>query len=150
MPNSPHRFDWEYAQTPEQTSWIASSWVNINALPHVKARISNILQAENFTFDPDFGGFSEDNLFSIDPRGFKTLIQAEAKEFLKPAQVLYNHTVKEIDYSASGVKVTMKDGNALEADYVICTFSLGVLQHDDVVFKPVLPGGFATMLRNSC
>ncbi|KZP30087.1 amine oxidase [Athelia psychrophila] len=116
-----YQFDWEYAQTPEQTSWIASSW------------------AENFTFDPDFGGFSEDNLFSIDPRGFKTLIQAEAKEFLKPAQVLYNHTVKEIDYSASGVKVTMKDGNALEADYVICTFSLGILQHDDVVFKPVLP-----------
>lgn len=24
-----YTFDFEYAQTPEQTSWIASSWVNI-------------------------------------------------------------------------------------------------------------------------
>ena len=23
-----YQFDWEYAQTPEQTSWIASSWVS--------------------------------------------------------------------------------------------------------------------------
>jgi len=22
-----YQFDWEYAQTPEQTSWVASSWV---------------------------------------------------------------------------------------------------------------------------
>lgn len=27
----------------------------------------------------------------------------------------------------------------LEADYVLCTFSVGVLQNDDVVFEPELP-----------
>ncbi|KAF7980394.1 hypothetical protein HWV62_38194 [Athelia sp. TMB] len=116
-----YQFDWEYAQTPEQTSWIASSW------------------AENFTFNPDAGGFSEDNLFSIDQRGFKTLIQDESKEFLKRSQVLLNHTIKDIEYSASGVKVITKDGAELKGDYALCTFSLGVLQHDDIVFKPALP-----------
>ena len=25
-----YQFDWEYAQTPEQSSWIASSWVRIS------------------------------------------------------------------------------------------------------------------------
>lgn len=34
----------------------------------------------------------------------------------------------------------MQDGKELTADYVLCTFSVGVLQNDDVVFKPALPG----------
>lgn len=58
--------------------------------------------------------------------------------------------MKEIEYSISSVKVTMKDGKVLEADYVICTFSLGVLQHDDVIFKPALPGEFAIKFRDLC
>ena len=76
---------------------------------------------------------------SIDNRGFKHFIQAEAAEFLQPHQVLYNATVTNITYSSSGVSVTLADGRKLEADYAICTFSLGVLQHDDVVFDPPLP-----------
>ncbi|KAI5118801.1 hypothetical protein M0805_005143 [Coniferiporia weirii] len=114
-------FDWEYAQTPEESSWIASSLNN------------------NYTFDPDMGGFSEDNLLCIDQRGFKTIIQAEAAEFLTPAQLMLNATVKEISYSASGVNVTLTNGTHLSADYALVTFSLGVLQNDDVVFKPTLP-----------
>ncbi|KAJ6506609.1 hypothetical protein C8R45DRAFT_894127 [Mycena sanguinolenta] len=113
--------DWEYAQTPEQTSWIASSWAN------------------NFTFDPDQGGFADDNLLSIDQRGFKHLIQAEAETFLKPEQVLLNATVRTIGYSGDGVIVTLANGTRISADYAISTFSLGVLQNDDVVFEPVLP-----------
>ncbi|KAJ6528935.1 amine oxidase [Mycena capillaripes] len=90
--------DWEYAQTPEQTSWIASSW-----------------------------------------RGFKHLIQAEAETFLKPEQVLLNATVRTIGHSGDGVIVTLANGTRISADYAISTFSLGVLQNDDVVFEPVLP-----------
>ncbi|KAJ7610490.1 amine oxidase [Roridomyces roridus] len=113
--------DWEYAQTPEQTSWIASSWAN------------------NFTFDVDQGGFSDDNLLSVDQRGFKHLIQAEAAEFLHPSQVLLNATVRTIAHSADGVVVTLANGTRISGDYAITTFSLGVLQHDDVVFEPALP-----------
>jgi monoamine oxidase len=52
---------------------------------------------------------------------------------------MLNSTVKTISYSNSGVSVSLIDGTKIEGDYVFCTFSLGVLQHDDVVFDPPLP-----------
>jgi len=96
-------------------------------------------QNNNFTYDIDQGGFSEDNELSIDQRGFKTFIQKEAEEFLKSEQLLLNATVKKISYSGDGVTVTLVDGSELSADYALTTFSLGVLQHDDVNFEPELP-----------
>jgi hypothetical protein len=35
--------------------------------------------------------------------------------------------------------VTITNGTVLTTDYVLCTFSVGVLQNDDVVFVPELP-----------
>ncbi|KAG6908704.1 hypothetical protein DXG01_003637 [Tephrocybe rancida] len=113
--------DFEYAQKPDQSSAIASSWNN------------------NFTYAVDQGGFSEDNLMSIDQRGFKAFIQEEAKDFLKPGQLLLNSTVKSISWSGPGVKVVLEDGSSISANYAVCTFSLGVLQNDDVQFIPSLP-----------
>ncbi len=78
-------------------------------------------------------------MLSIDQRGFKYLIQAEAAEFLKPSQVRLQATVSTIKYSESAVTVTLTDGTRLTAQYAICTFSLGVLQNDDVQFDPPLP-----------
>jgi len=77
---------------------------------------------------------------SVDQRGFKTIIQAEAQTFLKPSQVLLNSTVKSIHHSDKGVTVTLSNGKAISADFALCTFSLGVLQNDDVSFEPSLPG----------
>lgn len=85
------------------------------------------------------GGFSGTNNLCIDQRGFKTIIQAEATEFLQPSQVLLNSTVTSIEYSSVGAKVMLADGRTLSSDYVLCTFSLGVLQYGDVAFKPALP-----------
>ncbi|KAF8154024.1 hypothetical protein B0H34DRAFT_662165 [Crassisporium funariophilum] len=116
-----YQFDWEYAQTPEQSSLIASSWGN------------------NFTYDTDQGGFSDDNRMSIDQRGFKALIQLEAQEFLTVGQRMFNATVKTISNSNNGVTVTLTNGNKISGDYALCTFSLGVLQNDDVLFNPALP-----------
>lgn len=79
------------------------------------------------------------NEMSTDQRGFKTFIQAEANEFLKPAQLSLNATVKKISYSSNGASVTLTDGRRFTADHVLTTFSLGVLQNDDVVFDPPLP-----------
>ena len=76
---------------------------------------------------------------SVDQRGFKTFIQKEAASFLKPSQVLLNATVTTISYTNDGVIVTLADGRKLTADYAICTFSVGVLQNDDVTFEPELP-----------
>ena len=78
-------------------------------------------------------------MLSIDQRGIKYLIQAEAAEFLKPSQVRLQATVAKIEYSDSAVSVTLTDGTRLSAQYAICTFSLGVLQNDDVQFDPPLP-----------
>ncbi|KAJ7609267.1 flavin-containing amine oxidoreductase-domain containing protein [Roridomyces roridus] len=95
--------------------------------------------ANNFTYDVDQGGFSDSNLLSIDQRGFKYLIQSEAASFLQPSQVLLNATVTDIAYSSDAVVVTLANGSKISADYAISTFSVGVLQHDDVAFEPTLP-----------
>jgi len=57
-----YAFDFEYAQTPEQTSWIASSWVSLSVIPsaqnpprithsagtqlHFRGRIWRVFEAE--------------------------------------------------------------------------------------------------------
>ncbi|KAG0694709.1 hypothetical protein DFH29DRAFT_1033165 [Suillus ampliporus] len=112
-----YEVDW----SPVQTSWIASAWNN------------------NFTFDTDMGGFSDENNLCIDQRGFKTIIQAEAVEFLQPHQVSLNSVVSSIEYGEDGATVTLANGTTLISDYVLCTFSVGVLQYGDVAFKPDLP-----------
>ncbi|PSR86941.1 hypothetical protein PHLCEN_2v5289 [Hermanssonia centrifuga] len=93
------------------------------------------LQNNNSTFS----GFSEENVMSVDPRGFKSFLQSEADTFLEEEQVRLNSTVSVISYTEGGVRVALTDGQTLTADYVICTFSLGVLQHQDVQFQPPLP-----------
>ena len=75
----------------------------------------------------------------LDQRGFKTLIQQEAAEFLSEKQRLLNATVRTVAYSQDGVTITLANGTTLSADYALCTFSLGVLQNDDVQFHPLLP-----------
>jgi polyamine oxidase len=52
---------------------------------------------------------------------------------------MLNSTVQIVRYDASGVEVQLESGRVLRAEYVIVTFSLGVLQHDEVVFEPRLP-----------
>ncbi|KAI4517561.1 FAD/NAD(P)-binding domain-containing protein [Schizophyllum commune Loenen D] len=110
------RWDFEYAQTPSQTSWMAS---------------------HNFTFNL----YGDDNFLNIDQR-------VEAATFLQSDQIVYNATVKSVDWERHSsehsththpVNVTLANGTPLTADYVICTFSLGMLQNDEVEWVPTLP-----------
>lgn len=48
--------------------------------------------------------------------------------------------VTQIEYSDKGATIRNRDGSCVEAAYAICTFSLGVLQNDAVIFRPALPG----------
>ena len=66
-------------------------------------------------------------------------MQAEAEAFLQPQQLMLNATVGKVRTTSRGVRVTLASGEVLAADYALCTFSLGVLQHDDVRFIPPLP-----------
>lgn len=97
------------------------------------------LQAvNNFTFLQ----YSGKNNFVIDQRGHNTWIKGEASTFLDEddPRLLLNTIVSNIEYSDEGVEVTMEDGSCISADYAVCTFSLGVLQHESAVeFDPPLP-----------
>ncbi|KAG6374012.1 amine oxidase [Boletus reticuloceps] len=115
------QIDFEFAQSPSQTSWLASAWRN------------------NFTYIPEYGGFSNVHQMSIDQRGFVYIAQAEAAEFLQPRQMIYNQTVNLIEYGKDTVAVHTTGDLTITADHVLCTFSVGVLQNSDVVFQPPLP-----------
>ncbi|KAG6370738.1 hypothetical protein JVT61DRAFT_11125 [Boletus reticuloceps] len=116
-----YQVDFANAQSPSQTSWIASAWNN------------------NFTYVPEYGGFSDVNQMSIDKRGYKYIVEAEAAEFLQPQQVIYNQTVNLTEYGTDNVTVHTTGGLTITADHVLCTFSVGVLQNSDVAFQPPLP-----------
>ncbi|KAH7310501.1 hypothetical protein B0I35DRAFT_396766 [Stachybotrys elegans] len=112
--------DGEQALTPEQTSLVFNTAVS------------------NFTFLQ----FSDENNFVIDQRGHNAWIVGEASEYLTigDSRLLLNTNVTKIIYSPHGVEIETEGGGCIQADYAICTFSLGVLQQDDAVtFEPALP-----------
>ena len=75
----------------------------------------------------------------IDQRGYSYIAQAEAAEFLQPQQLILNQTVDLIEYGKDSVTVHTTGGLTITADHVICTFSIGVLQHANIDFQPPLP-----------
>lgn len=78
-------------------------------------------------------------MFCTDQRGFKTLLQSEVEKLISGGHVMLNTRVKTIKHSEKGVSVVLADGKTLEADFALVSFSLGVLQHDDVSWEPRLP-----------
>ncbi|CAF1478728.1 unnamed protein product [Rotaria magnacalcarata] len=105
-------FDFEFADTPSASSMIG-------------AAIGDDM--------------SDDNRFVTDQRGFALLVREEANKFATRNNILYKSTVTKVTYSKSSVNITLKSGLMIVADYAICTFSLGVLQHNDVQFIPQFP-----------
>lgn len=47
--------------------------------------------------------------------------------------------MKTIAYDKQGVTVTLASGKVLRSKYAIVTFSIGVLQEEDVTWSPALP-----------
>ena len=86
-------------------------------------------------------GFSHDFNFVLDQRGYNTFLYGQASEFLaeNDDRLLLNSPVVEIAHDEHGVVVTTAEGNCILADFAITTFSVGVLQSDDVAFVPPLP-----------
>ncbi len=54
-------------------------------------------------------------------------------------QITYNSPVTEIDYTGDKVYVRNVDGDLFEADKVIVTVPLPILQNDSITFQPALP-----------
>lgn len=82
--------------------------------------------------------FSKGNDFFVsDPRGLWSLY----KDLYKPMmdRILLRETVEKIKYSDDSVEIHTKNNDIFVADYVLCTFSSGVLASDAITFDPPLP-----------
>ncbi|ORY08078.1 hypothetical protein BCR34DRAFT_488952, partial [Clohesyomyces aquaticus] len=112
-------WDWETSYSPDESSLVFG------------------ITGYNLTFYQ----FSEQNNFVTEQRGFNALLKGVASTFLSPndPRLLLDTVVTSIEYSDSGVTITNSDGSCISAAYAVCTFSLGVLQSDDVTFTPDLP-----------
>ncbi|KAK7211532.1 hypothetical protein V2G26_018710 [Clonostachys chloroleuca] len=88
-----------------------------------------------------FNHFSDENFFVTHQNGLNEFIQREAHQFLRKndPRILLNTTVISIQSSEDSVEVHFENGDCVEAEHVICTFSIGVLQNNVVEFKPELP-----------
>ncbi|CAI6088945.1 unnamed protein product [Clonostachys chloroleuca] len=112
-------WDWETTWTPEESSFVFG------------------IAGYNTTYNQ----YSDENNFIWDQRGFNTWVIGEADTFLhkNDPRLLLKTTVTQIAYSDEGAVVHTQDGDCIEAEHVICTFSVGVLQNEVVEFKPQLP-----------
>lgn len=137
---APAHHDME-AQAAEYWSWDFDA-----SLPPDQSSMIFGSATDNLTF----GQFSPENNIVIDPRGYDALARAEAASFLSPndPRLQLNKHVTDIHYSDSTVTVSSSDGSCVQADYAICTFSLGVLQSDAVHFHPPLPAWKQAAIRS--
>ncbi|XP_045157077.2 uncharacterized protein LOC123523472 [Mercenaria mercenaria] len=86
---------------------------------------------------------SDDWMISSDPRGYSYIIDELVRSFRDGQRILFNKKVTSIenwDDENTLVEVYTEDGSRYEADDVIITFSLGVLQSRQVNFEPPLSG----------
>lgn len=77
------------------------------------------------------------DFFVSDPRGLWSVFE----DLYKPLEerILLRETVEKIKYSDDSVEVQTKNNKTFVADYVLCTFSSGVLASDAITFEPPLP-----------
>lgn len=78
-----------------------------------------------------------EEFFISDSRGFLFLLKNLYSNMRD--KIKLNTVVTRICYSESGAEVTTAAGMVYTADYVICTFSTGVLASQTVTFEPPLP-----------
>ncbi|KAJ4819580.1 Polyamine oxidase [Rhynchospora pubera] len=118
-----YNFDYEFAEPPRVTS------------------------LQNTVPLATFANFGEDVYFVADQRGYQSVVYYVAKQFLKSdktgaitdSRLMLNKVVREIRYSAQGVTVVTEDGSVYNADYVMVSASIGVLQTKLIKFTPDLP-----------
>ncbi|KAI4333093.1 hypothetical protein L6164_017941 [Bauhinia variegata] len=90
--------------------------------------------------------FGEREFLVADERGYEYLLYKMAEDFLFTSEgrildsrLKLNKVVRELQHSRSGVTVITEDGCVYEANYVILSVSIGVLQSDLIAFNPPLP-----------
>ncbi|KAH7417976.1 putative flavin-containing polyamine oxidase, partial [Cadophora sp. MPI-SDFR-AT-0126] len=114
-----YKLDYEYAQPPELSS------------------SSRTLASYNSTFRH----YSPTSHFSLDPRGFNTLIHSLSSTYLTPSdpRLHLSTIVRNITTTPTNITIHNHDGTCITASHAITTFSLGVLKSPLVTFTPALP-----------
>ncbi|CAL4933136.1 unnamed protein product [Urochloa decumbens] len=96
---------------------------------------------------PTFVKFGENVYFVADQRGYESVVHYIAGQYLETdglgaivdPRLMLNKAVQEITYSEDCVTVKTEDGWLYEAEYVMVSVSLGVLQSNLITFSPPLP-----------
>ncbi|XP_057790051.1 polyamine oxidase 1-like [Salvia miltiorrhiza] len=95
---------------------------------------------------PTYVDFGDSEFLVADERGYEHLVYEMAQTFLftSAAKILdnrlqLNKVVREMQQSRKGVIVKTEDGSVYEANYVILSVSIGVLQSNLINFSPPLP-----------
>ncbi|THG23198.1 hypothetical protein TEA_016708 [Camellia sinensis var. sinensis] len=91
--------------------------------------------------------FGEREFLVADERGYDYLLYKMAETFLFTSsdgkimdnRLKLNKVVRELQHSRDGISLTTEDGCVYEANYVILSVSIGVLQSDLISFRPPLP-----------
>ncbi|KAK2440255.1 polyamine oxidase [Trifolium repens] len=90
--------------------------------------------------------FGEREFLVADERGYDYLLYKMAEDFLFTSEgrilddrLKLNKVVRELHHSRNGVTVITEDGCVYNANYVILSVSIGVLQSDLLAFNPPLP-----------
>ncbi|VVB14382.1 unnamed protein product [Arabis nemorensis] len=99
--------------------------------------------------------FGEREFLVADERGYESLLYKMAEDFLFTSdgiildnRLKLNKVVREIEQSRNGVMVKTEDGSVYEANYVIVSASIGVLQSNLLSFQPPLPRWKTEAIQN--
>ncbi|CAL4916448.1 unnamed protein product [Urochloa decumbens] len=96
---------------------------------------------------PTFVKFGKNVYFVADQRGYESVVHYITGQYLETdglgaivdPKLMLNKAVQEITYSQDCVTVKTEDGWLYEAEYVMVSVSLGVLQSNLITFSPPLP-----------
>ncbi|PRQ54762.1 putative spermine oxidase [Rosa chinensis] len=93
-----------------------------------------------------YNDFGEQEFLVADERGYEHLLYKMADDFLFTSEgkildsrLSLNKVVRELKHSRDGVTVMTEDGCVYQANYVILSASIGVLQSNLISFSPPLP-----------
>ncbi|KAL8028588.1 hypothetical protein ABFX02_14G170400 [Erythranthe guttata] len=93
-----------------------------------------------------FVDFGEKEFLVADERGYEHFLYKMAESFLSSSygkitdsRLKLNQIIRELHHSRNGIIVKTEDGCIYEADYVVLSVSIGVLQSQLISFSPPLP-----------
>ena len=140
------RPDYSLRSALTKGGWIPSSFLD-DAIDYQEYDYSyafspgEISGIHDFVDDPREKVNNDIEVVKADTKGYEHIVQNMLNETLDgdTDKLVLNKVVTEIEQNGTQVVVKTESGDIYTADYVVVTFSLGVLQQGRVKFNPPLP-----------